>query len=63
MDIAKSSPNNALVRMQTTLRFVCTAQLGRWRAAKAGRIWSGESPGMARVNHPPLPSVVPLAER
>jgi hypothetical protein len=25
-----TSPNNALVRMQTTLRFVCTAQLGRY---------------------------------
>ena len=24
---------------------------------------SGESPGMVRVNHPPLPSVAPLAER
>jgi len=22
--------NKALVRMQTTLRFVCTTQLGRW---------------------------------
>ncbi|MGR9105932.1 MAG: hypothetical protein ACU843_03275 [Gammaproteobacteria bacterium] len=30
---------------------------------KARRIWSGESPGMVRVNHPPLPSVAPLAER
>ena len=30
---------------------------------KAWRIWSGESPGMERVNHPPLPSVAPLAER
>lgn len=30
---------------------------------KAWRIWSGESPGMVRVNHPPLPSVAPLAER
>jgi uncharacterized protein len=30
---------------------------------KAWRIWSGESPGMARANHPPLPSVAPLAER
>ncbi len=30
---------------------------------KARRIWSGESPGMERVNHPPLPSVAPLAER
>jgi len=30
---------------------------------EAGRIWSGESPGMERVNHPPLPSVAPLAER
>ena len=30
---------------------------------KAWRIWSGESPGMERVNHPPLSSVAPLAER
>jgi hypothetical protein len=30
---------------------------------KAWRIWSGESPGMERVNRPPLPSVAPLAER
>jgi hypothetical protein len=30
---------------------------------KAWRVWSGESPGMERVNHPPLPSVAPLAER
>ena len=30
---------------------------------KARRIWSGESPGMVRANHPPLPSVAPLAER
>ena len=30
---------------------------------KAWRIWSGESPGMVRVNHPPLPSGAPLAER
>ncbi len=30
---------------------------------KAWRIWSGESPGMVRVNHPPLSSVAPLAER
>ena len=30
---------------------------------KAWRIWSGESPGMERVNHPRLPSVAPLAER
>ena len=30
---------------------------------KAWRIWSGESPGMERVNHPPLPSVAHLAER
>jgi len=30
---------------------------------KAWRIWSGGSPGMERVNHPPLPSVAPLAER
>ncbi|MGB3198186.1 MAG: hypothetical protein WBB17_10720, partial [Saprospiraceae bacterium] len=30
---------------------------------EAGRIWSGESPGMERVNHPPLPSVAPLAEQ
>jgi hypothetical protein len=27
---------------------------------KARRIWSGESPGMVRVNHPPLPSVARL---
>ena len=30
---------------------------------KAWRIWLGESPGMERVDHPPLPSVAPLAER
>jgi len=30
---------------------------------KARRIWWGESPGMVRVNQPPLPSVAPLAER
>ena len=30
---------------------------------KALRIGSGESPGMERVNPPPLPSVTPLAER
>jgi hypothetical protein len=28
--LAKSAHNKALVRMQTTLRFVCTAQLGRY---------------------------------
>ena len=27
----KTSPNKALVRMQTTLRFVCTAQLKRYK--------------------------------
>jgi len=30
---------------------------------KAWRIWPGESPGMVRVNRPPLSSVAPLAER
>jgi hypothetical protein len=30
LHISYQSANKALVRMQTTLRFVCTAQLERW---------------------------------
>ena len=41
------------------LEMICYVSAPR----KARRIWSGGSPGMERVNHPPLPSVAPLAER
>lgn len=33
------------------------------RHEKAWHIWSGTSPDVERVSHPPLPSVAPLAER
>lgn len=43
--------------------YLCPVMAAVSAPRKVWLIWSGESPGMVRANHPPLPSVAPLAER